>query len=417
MAQGRSGQSVFNVGLAAVSCAIVGFLAVSSGAQAQTTTAQIQNLQIGERDDQTRIAVFCAGQCSIERRANDAFWLKNGADSFELDLSSEDARIFGMAARPGNGGSLLKVKASQPIARSQSKTCRLAGREAVCLDFFFDPAAPTVPADQAGVSSPAQLSEPAPVRPSLRGAVSPEKENADLEPATVTSPEPVAAPTRLRGSSKSSASLHKPTTNSSTTPSLRGSSAPRASNEKRLSLTTPQRLSPSIQSSAQKPMLAKVQPVVAPTNAEFTGSQSALSASIPALRTQNTALSSATTPSAPAPILSFADRADIMLDKKLSPIHCEQARNALQVDPWNLDAMVDVGFCTGVDGDLENADKMLARLLQYTPDNYEALVGRGLIAIAADEKGAALRYFQEALNAPPPIVQSQRIIAVMEEIG
>ena len=51
--------------------------------------------------------------------------------------------------------------------------------------------------------------------------------------------------------------------------------------------------------------------------------------------------------------------------------------------------------------------------LEFTPDNYEALVGRAVIAEQAEERGVARKYYQDALNALPPIEESNRIVEAM----
>jgi Tfp pilus assembly protein PilF len=105
----------------------------------------------------------------------------------------------------------------------------------------------------------------------------------------------------------------------------------------------------------------------------------------------------------------FVSRIGAILEKDLTPAFCNNAEAALQADAWALGAMVDVGLCTAARGDLEEADAVLARLLEFTPDNYEALVGRAIIAEQANEKGVARKYYQDALNALPPLAESNRI--------
>jgi len=97
----------------------------------------------------------------------------------------------------------------------------------------------------------------------------------------------------------------------------------------------------------------------------------------------------------------------------LTPAYCNNASATLQADAWALGAMVDVGLCAASRGDVVQADATLARLLEYTPDNYEALVGRALIAELAEEKGVARKYYQDALNSLPPIEESNRIVQAM----
>ena len=78
--------------------------------------------------------------------------------------------------------------------------------------------------------------------------------------------------------------------------------------------------------------------------------------------------------------------------------------------------MTNVGLCEASAGKVEEGEAILARLLEYTPDNYEAHVGRALIALAAGEKSVARLYFQNALDAPPPIQESTRIVEAMRAL-
>ena len=79
--------------------------------------------------------------------------------------------------------------------------------------------------------------------------------------------------------------------------------------------------------------------------------------------------------------------------------------------PWWMSDL-----CSAARGDVVEADATLARLLEYTPDNYQALVGRAVIAELADEKNVAKKYYQDALNAPPPIAESTRIVEAMSAL-
>ncbi|MGE0409377.1 MAG: tetratricopeptide repeat protein [Amphiplicatus sp.] len=114
--------------------------------------------------------------------------------------------------------------------------------------------------------------------------------------------------------------------------------------------------------------------------------------------------------------IDIAALAGEILGKELGPAQCEGAEARLRVDAWALAAMVDVGFCKARAGDVEAADEVFRRLLDYTPDNYEALVGRALIAAKAGEKGLARKYFQDALTALPPIEESDRIVEAMKRL-
>ncbi|MEO0398626.1 MAG: hypothetical protein AAF224_04290 [Pseudomonadota bacterium] len=95
---------------------------------------------------------------------------------------------------------------------------------------------------------------------------------------------------------------------------------------------------------------------------------------------------------------------------------CDEARARLLADAWALEAMVDVGFCKAAGGETASADADFERLLAYTPDNYRALVGRALIAAGRGDAATAERFFQDALNALPPMEESDRIVAAMRRL-
>lgn len=114
--------------------------------------------------------------------------------------------------------------------------------------------------------------------------------------------------------------------------------------------------------------------------------------------------------------IDIADMATTILGKRFGVGECEGAQARLRSNAWALEAMVDVGFCAAIAGDLERAEGVFQRLLDYTPDNYEALVGRALIAAKSGDRSVAKKYFQDALNSLPPIAESDRIVEAMANL-
>ena len=114
--------------------------------------------------------------------------------------------------------------------------------------------------------------------------------------------------------------------------------------------------------------------------------------------------------------VDIAAEARQILGRPFGPEECARADAKLKGDAWALDAMVDIGFCEAIRGDLDAASGVFERLLAYTPDNYEALVGRALIAARRGARSDAESLFQAALNALPPIAESDRIVAAMERL-
>lgn len=114
--------------------------------------------------------------------------------------------------------------------------------------------------------------------------------------------------------------------------------------------------------------------------------------------------------------VDIAGEAAEILTRRFDAATCAAAEARLKSDAWALDAMVDLGFCRAIAGRFDEADGVFARLLAYTPDNYEALVGRALVAARRGDGDEAERLFQSALNALPPIAESDRIVDAMQRL-
>jgi hypothetical protein len=318
----------------------------------------LDDVQVGERGNQTRIALICDSPCVLEKRGAREFLLRGVDASLELDLSSRTQNVAMLFARPTDEGALLSVSTVGVIEYANTKNCRIGDRVAACIDLFFDS---SVPPPVAAIKTPVKKVARAPRlrAPRLKDSVTPKPAIAKIS----ATPRPAlreGAPERMAVFAR---------------------------------LTPPERLAP-----PRGAILAKVQPI-----------EKMIEIRKPTVRTP---AAETEAPLAPAPF-DFNGRVAVILRKELTPIHCTTAEATLQADAWALDAMVDTGLCAAARGDVVEADAMLARLLEYTPDNYEALVGRALIAVQADEKGVARKYFQDALNALPPIEEFNRIVEAM----
>ena len=317
----------------------------------------LEDVQVGEKALQTRIALICEGACTVEKRGGAVFFVRGVASDMDLDLSDRSRNISGFAMRPGSGGSALNVKTRRILEYANAKPCTISGRAATCIDMFFADAEPS----QAQLKTPSLAAAPTPVRET------PKKQ----APAPKVEPKPVPQIVAR--------------------PGLRESAPDRLS--RFASLAPPERLAP------PRANLASVRPVREPV--EVSKPVVRQEAPLPAPK--------------PAPF-NYAQQVEKLLGKTLSPGFCGSANATLQSDPWALDAMVNVGLCEAAAGNAEAGDALLSRLLAYTPDNYEAYVGRALIAMQAGEKSVARRYFQNALDAPPPIEESTRIVRVMQTL-
>ncbi len=299
----------------------------------------LEDVQVGEKDLQTRIALICDGPCGLEKRDAATFFLRGVTSELSLDLSSRSKNIDGFEMVPDAEGSLLNIATRRILEYANAKPCSISGRNATCVDLFFADAV----AKSAQLATPSLAADRPPAQPALRES----------------------APERL---------------------------------SRFAALAPPERLAP-----PQGARLASVQPVQNTV-------QSPEQIAKPIIREERPL-------PAPAPKrLNFAAEIDALLGKKLTPGFCASNRATLQADPWALDAMVNVGLCEAAAGKVEEADATLARLLEYTPDNYEAYVGRAVIALQAGEKSIARRYFQNALDAPPPIAESSAIVEAMRAL-
>jgi tetratricopeptide (TPR) repeat protein len=336
-----------------VNIALSAGLAALAPAHAAPDAQGIEDVQVGERQLQTRIALICESACAVEKLGGPEFFVRGVVSEMALDLTKRSRNITGFSMAPKGEGSALHVETRRILEYANTKACKISGRAAACIDLFFADAEP----------SQAQLATPS------------------LAAAPKQSEKPVASPPEEK---KPQAAAPKPV--------LRESAPERLS--RFASLAPPERLAP-----PQPAQLASVTPVQKPVEA-----------SKPVMREDRPL------PPPEEEAFDYAAQVEMLLGRKLTPGFCASAKATLQSDPWALDAMVNVGLCEAAAGDAEAGDAMLSRLLEYTPDNYEAYVGRALIALQAGEKSVARRYFQSALDAPPPIDESTRIVRAMQSL-
>lgn len=341
----------------APAAAIIALAAASAAAQSIVGARNIlEDIQIGEDGRILRIAILCREDCRVGARAGGAFFLPGIDETIDVDLSGKSKLARALAVKPTNGGSVLAIRADAAVARAAVKPCRIGEGRASCIDLEF--------ADVARFKDE-QIAEAEPVHlhPDEAAAL------AEEPPAAET---PAARPTAIAAAPP---------------PALR--EAPEEGLLKFARFAPPERL--------DAPVIERVvatAPAAAPRR--------------PAIIKEEAAFAKTG--------VDVADAARAILGRDFGDAECGGAEERLRSDAWALEAMVDIGFCTAIAGDLEAADGVFVRLLDYTPDNYEALVGRALIAAQAGEKSVARKYFQDALNALPPIAESDRIVAAMTRL-
>ena len=344
---------------------------------------EVEDVQIGERNNQTRIALLCTEACSLTKRGDDVFLLHGANADFSLDLSERSQNVFELVAVSAGGGSLIRVTPNYAIEHANTKNCNVGGRAAACIDLFFD-----LPTE---LSVKPVVEKPSPPAREASAPPQPLREAPAQEPKPKPKPKQIAQKPALKEPEpqKSAPEQITPEKTVIAKPSLREGAPERMTVFARL--TPPERLTP-----PSGAVLAKVQPI-----------ERTVDIRKPAIRTDEVI---------EPPRFDYAERVAILLKKNLSSAYCNNAEATLQADAWAMGAMVDAGLCAAARGDLAEADAMLARILEFTPDNYEALVGRALIAVQANEKSVARKYFQDALNALPPIDESKRIVAEMASL-
>lgn len=342
--------------------AVIAFAAAGAAAQGAAPGGvenMIEDVQVGEAGNLLRVALICRDECRVGARSGGVFYLPGVRAAFGIDLAGRSDIAKGLDFAPADGGSTMTVRSDSRILRASIKRCEVGAAPASCIDLEF-----------AGEGAAKIAAAP------------PKKETGAVRQSAAAEPLPPAPADKLANA------LSRPPAPPAAAPSLRDRP------DERLILANfarPERLAPpgkgavSFVSSAA---LAARRPIIDQEKADaFLGGG-----------------------------VDIAGSAKTILGRDFSAAECDGARVRLSSDAWALDAMVDVGFCAAIEGDLEAADGMFIRLLEFTPDNYEALVGRALIAAKAGEKGVARKFFQDALNALPPIAESDRIVEAMAKL-
>jgi hypothetical protein len=336
---------------------------------------RLLDLLIGSEGPIVRVAVLCRTRCDITASEDPetigSFRIEGVQKDLDIDLTGHGGVAERLRLKPANGGSLLTVVAPARLNAARVIDCETDSGPARCVEFRFERLTPAI-------AAPEPLTQPS---------------VADARAAGVAASVPKPAPKRAQPPA--------PVRDSAPAPGLRSEATPpdpipflgaaiveieptiRDADDARLAIpefAPPERLAPpppsrEIETKLKERMLA------------------------PALE--------------PAPRFDLAREMQLILGKTNDPATCEGASARLTADAWALGAMVDLAFCKAASGAVEEADDDFTRLLAYTPDNHEALVGRGLIALARGDRTRGLDFLQEALNALPPIAESDRIVAAM----
>lgn len=347
--------------VAAASVAAFAVAALAAEPRPSPARQSLEDVQIGEQGAVLRVALICTTRCEIAPGADASFVVSGVAADLDIDLAARSALARRLTVKPAAGGSVLKVVSAARLNEARIVDCVSDSGPAPCVEFRFEqaeapvPAAATPPAERLREKKPAQIE-----------AMTPTKDDIPFIGAVILAPGPA----------------------------LRDQPAPGLLYLPRFA--PPERFAPPPQEPADGV------DVLGDLSGNVDIGRPSL---IPVDRAEALGQGAA---------FDFKSEAIAILGKSFEPGVCEGAKARLQGDAWALGAMIDFAFCKAGDGKLEEADADFARLLAYTPDNYEALVGRGLIAIAAGDAERGRVLFQDALNALPPIDESDRIVEAME---
>ena len=374
---------------------VVATVVITATATAANGGKVLEDVQFGERGALSRIAIICSGGCKLETDESGEFLLRGVSTAVKIDLSKRSQYVRSFSTKPVANGARINIVASEAVARVENKICQIGSKEAMCIDLHFDPqvaakskSTERVAASVADWTAPTPSPKPA---KSMRMA-------AKSEPAPAAEPAPreerpgqsIADLVRQAAAPQGAVSNARARPVSVSAPALRESSTDRYLVF--ANLAPPERLT-----APTGAILAKVTPI-----------EASVDVGKPAVSVNVTGLAEPL-----AREFNFAKDAAFLVGKTLGPGECAAAEHALQEDAWALDAMVDLGYCHAISGDAGKADGIFSRLLQYTPDNYLALVGRALIAAEMGDTVVARGFFQDALNALPPVEESNRIVDAM----
>lgn len=318
---------------------------------------RLEDVQVGERGAILRVALICRTRCDIEPGEGVEFRIRGVSAALDVDLASRSALARRLLIEPGEGESVVRIAAAGRINEARVIECQSDSGAAPCIEYRFAASSP----DGAPLASAAPPKSPS-IREDTQARISETGRDAPFIGAIILAPGPT----------------------------LRDDPGPGIIYLPQFS--PPERFTP--------PAIEKREDDQAAAAPVDVGRPSL----IPVNRAETLSLGAT---------VDIKREAATILDKSFDVGSCEGARARLMGDAWALDAMIDLAFCKAADGKLEEADSDFARLLAYTPDNYEALVGRGLIALADGNREKGLAFYQEALNALPPIAESDRIVEAM----
>lgn len=397
--------------LAAIACGVSG--------PAMAGDVALEDIQIGEIPGKLRVALVCSQACDIENRGPEGLMVVNMNTALKIDLGARSKLARSIELRPGEAGTALIIDMRGNLVVQEIASCEVRNVSATCVDYVaIDDFAPSEELASAPLSTPKETAPKPLNEPQKDPAKEPVKPVADAQTGTETV-------------SDASPENDIPYLGVAIAPALRQETDLRG-----LELAPPERFAPPFQrigadgpgpqpegttigvggmaqGEETEDMLGQVGD--APIDQVEAGLQPQLSGEaspeFPAQREISERAAAIVAAS-----FDLKTEAEAILSRQFDDAVCVSAMERLASDAWALDAMIDLGFCKAIGGDLDAADDDFMRLLAYTPDNYQALVGRALVAAQRGQTDTSLDLFQAALNALPPISESNRIVAAMDRL-
>ena len=338
-------------------------LGAAYGQNSQSTLSVVKDIQLGEKNSITRIALVCEPRCEIEQSVNSEalFLIKNIAANLTIDMRKRSKNInflklspiddqstseFKIPSPSGHAGSsLLSVELNKTLSTATVKECTIEGVPTSCIDFRFR-------------------------QKSDKGEIIEEKIiSADTYRQEVTLKVPDIAQLGLRNGSQ-------------------------------------------LEQSATSNIQIE-DPILQPGGLrEGNGADQNSHAAVPvrvslpeSLSNRQLSPPSILRPLATQKVLSrvdFREQAETITARRFDSENCLSAQSQLQEDAWALEAMLIIGFCEATKGDFEEAESIFKRLALQQPQNYEIMIGRGLVATINQEISVGRKFFSDALAQDPP---------------
>ncbi|MEO1149611.1 MAG: tetratricopeptide repeat protein [Pseudomonadota bacterium] len=369
---------------------------------------RLQDVQIGEKDQVTRLALICLRPCPVTQQG-EQFLVEGLTEmaTLPIERASKNATSLTLTPLKANRdaddetGSLLTIVSEKALLRTHISPCTASGAPATCLDLEFSrqPYAGTKRVQSAAHESPSKSASP--IAP---GAHKAQKQRTSALSKKAKS---AAIQSPLSRSAPQLAAVVGPATAKKTAAGPRPASAPPAPSLAPTNSAARATLAAVLRNPASPLRLTPLRPTPQPARDSADGP--VLVTAAPSTRT---VLKPIETDRVLARV-DFRAYAETVLDTRFDGDRCDTAQKTLEADAWALDAMGVIGFCRAAAGQFPEAEDIFKRLLTLQPENYEALVGRALIAGVAGETGVALKFLNEALALNPPSTVVKRIEGVV----